>query len=103
MHNKILPIADQEVKRDAAEASAARMSAAYTEAPRMMKARLEKPAASTKMSAVFKQHKQTEKDKMKQNPQVGEVASLRHRILALSLFPNLFNRQFLVHHGATTE
>jgi len=74
--NQVLPTAYSQWERDELEASAARMRSQY--------------------------HK-TDQAKIKPNPQVGEVRSLRERILNLSLFPNIHNRSFIMKEGATTS
>jgi len=59
-----------------------------------------KRAGRKAMKAQFLQGQQT---KMTPNPQVGEISSLRSRILSLSLFPNLHNRSYLMKEGSTTS
>jgi hypothetical protein len=78
--NKVLPTAHSQWERDELEASAARMRSQYL---------------------------QTDKSKIKPNPRVGKTGfgpdSLRARIKALSLFPNTYNRSYLMKEGATTS
>jgi len=40
-----------------------------------------------------------EKHKMMPNPQVGDRCMLRHHILQLSLFPNIYNSKFLLENS----
>lgn len=40
-----------------------------------------------------------EKQKMVPNPQVGDRCMLRHHILQLSLFPNIYNSKFLLENS----
>jgi hypothetical protein len=78
--NRVLPTAVGQWERDELEASAARMKSQFL---------------------------QTDKSKIKPNPQVGKAGfghdSLRAKILGLSLFPQIYNRKFLMKEGATTS
>ena len=78
--NKVLPTAVGQYERDELEASAARMRSQYL---------------------------QTDKSKIKPNPQVGVAGfgpgSLRAKILNLSLFPNTYNRSYLKREGSLTS
>lgn len=78
--NKVLPTAVGQYERDELEASAARMRSQYL---------------------------QTDRSKIKPNPNVGKAGfgadSLRDKIKRLSLFPNTYNRTYLMREGATTS
>ena len=79
-YNKVLPTALSQWERDELEVSAAIMRSQYL---------------------------QTDRSRMKPNPQVGKSGfgadSLRARIKGLVLFPSTYNRSYLMKEGATTS
>jgi hypothetical protein len=128
--NKVLPTAHSQWERDELEASAARISSQFLQAnTRATKVspierdeleteyELEKEAqpATVLSSAPIRGRKRAGRKAMRSlfkeansstlmpNPQVGEISSLRARILSLSLFPNLHNRSYLMKEGSTSS
>jgi hypothetical protein len=57
------------------------------------------PSKSRGKRMLKEKHTKKEHDGVSENPQIGERESLREQILKMSLFPNVFNKSFLLAHG----